>query len=122
MYLKYTCKYAYAVVNGVFCLPFFSKKYKQKKQNDGGVLYENSELKSSDGKYVTLTAGQPQVPLYETPKTLTDTIKLKFNKKDKNTYANEKPKTPKKPDTKVKNYANINFMKGKNKLLFLKYV
>lgn len=91
------------------------KKYKQKKQNDGGVLYENSELKSSDGKYVTLTAGQPQVPLYETPKTLTDTIKLKFNKKDKNTYANEKPKPPKKPDTKVKNYANINFMKEKAK-------
>lgn len=77
-------------------------------------MYENSETMSSDGKHVTLTADQPQVPLYETPQTLADGNKLKLNKKDKHTYANVKPQKPRKPDTKVKNYANINFMKGKN--------
>lgn len=90
-------------------------KYKQHKQTDGGAVYENSEIKSSESKYVTLTSEQHQVPLYETPQTLTDANKLKFNKKDKNTYANEKRKKPKKKDADVKNYANLNFGKGKAK-------
>lgn len=96
--------------------PSVDKKCKERKQNDEGALYENTEMKtSSDNKYVTLTTDQPPVPLYETPHTLTDEIKLKFNKKDKHPYANEKPKKQKKPDTKVKSYANINFRKGKAK-------
>lgn len=96
--------------------PSVDKKCKERKQNDRRALYENTEMKtSSDNKYVTLTTDQPPVPLYETPHTLTDEIKLKFNKKDKHPYANEKPKKQKKPDTKVKSYANINFRKGKAK-------
>lgn len=107
----------------VFFFTLFSKKCKERKQNDRGALYENTEMKtSSDNKYVTLTTDQPPVPLYETPLTLTDEIKLKFNKKDKHPYANEKPKKQKKPDTKVKSYANINFRKGKNSDCFIRVV
>lgn len=126
MYFECTCIYAIAiaVINDFFFfVTLFSKKCKERKQNDRGALYENTEMKtSSDNKYVTLTTDQPPVPLYETPHTLTDEIKLKFNKKDKHPYANEKPKKQKKPDTKVKSYANINFRKGKNSDCFIRVV
>lgn len=121
MYICYCyCSYQWFLL---FCYTLFSKKCKERKQNDRGALYENTEMKtSSDNKYVTLTTDQPPVPLYETPHTLTDEIKLKFNKKDKHPYANEKPKKQKKPDTKVKSYANINFRKGKNSDCFIRVV